>query len=113
MGFCGVTKIFSSLIKIRSFIKHISFVIYDEEILFLRSLVKLSPVIFVQVGDINVDHVIVDDVTNKSREPGGGGGGVLQYVGVHRRTAGMGILLDQSNISMGCNFHQSVISMDR
>jgi hypothetical protein len=32
---------------------------------------------------------------------------------VHRRTAGMGNLFDQSNISMGCNFHQFVISMGR
>ena len=30
------------------------------------------------------------------------------YLGIHRRTAGMGQLFDHLNILMGCNFHQSV-----
>jgi hypothetical protein len=40
-------------------------------------------------------------------------GGIVVDLGVHRRTAGMGHLFDQSNISMGCNFHQPVVSMGR
>jgi hypothetical protein len=46
---------------------------------------------------------------------GGGGGGLSKvlYIGIQSRTAGMGQLFDRSNISMGCNFHLSVISMGR
>jgi hypothetical protein len=40
-------------------------------------------------------------------------GGLFLYLGIHRRTARMENLFDQSNISLGCNFHQSVISMGR
>jgi hypothetical protein len=45
--------------------------------------------------------------------PGGGVGVLFLYLGIHRHTVGMGHLFDQSNISMGCNFHQSVKSMGR
>jgi hypothetical protein len=40
-------------------------------------------------------------------------GGLFLYLGIHRRTAGMGHLFDQSNILMGCYCHQSVTSMGR
>ena len=40
-------------------------------------------------------------------------GGLFLHLGIHRHTAGMGQLFDQSNISMGYNFHQSVLSMGR
>jgi hypothetical protein len=51
----------------------------------------------------------LSQVPNYSR----GGGVLFLYLGINRRTTGMGHLLDQSNISMGCNFHQSVMSIGR
>jgi hypothetical protein len=39
--------------------------------------------------------------------------GLFLYLGIHRRTARMGHLFEHSNISMGCYFNQSVISMGR
>jgi hypothetical protein len=57
-----------------------------------------------------------DSLANFNRlDPSRGtrGGGVFLYLGIRRRTAGMGHPFVKSNISMGCNFHQSLISMGR
>jgi hypothetical protein len=49
-------------------------------------------------------------VSNGRSCPGEGGGELFLYLGIHGRTTGMCNLFDQSNLSMRCNFHKSVIN---